>query len=60
MGKKSNDELLKELIAAFESKLPAMIEEIIAEKLALDLHAFDRTETAGKDRQDFKTRSITK
>jgi len=59
MGKKQ-DELLKDLIEVFKPKLQAMIEEILAEKLRADPHALDRTETAGKDRQDFKTRRITK
>ena len=58
--KKKDDERLKELIAAFEPKIREMVLAIMEEKLRSDPHALDRIETAGKDRQDFKARSITK
>jgi hypothetical protein len=61
MGK-SNDELLKELIAAFQPRLRELVEEIINEKLRDDPRAFDDLDGAGlvKDRRSFLKRSITK
>jgi len=60
MGKKSKDELLKELIAAFQPKIREMVLAIMEEKLRLNPHALDGAGTAEADRQDFKTRSVTK
>ena len=60
MGKKSKDELLKELIAAFEPKLREMVLAIMEEKLRQDPHALDGTGTAEADRESFLKRSITK
>jgi hypothetical protein len=58
MGKKSNDELLKELIAAFQPRLGELIEQIINEKLRADPRAFDGIAEAS--RQSFLKRSIVK
>jgi len=59
MGKKSNDELLKELIEVFKPKLQAMIEEILAEKLRADPHALDGAGPV-KDRRSFLRRMVSK
>ena len=57
MGK-SKDELLKELIAAFQPRLRELVEEIISEKLRDDPRAFDGIAEAS--RQSFLKRSVTK
>ena len=56
----SREQLLKELIAAFEPKLREMVLAIMEEKLRQDPHALDGAGTVEADRPSFLKRSIAK